>query len=414
MTRVYFDNSLIPSTEAGRMKIPLRDKRFVRASKNLLDLPENVLKRILRELLVRLAEIMPGIVREKSSFAEEPKLLYRYQWSQARQEEYEVDHLPKNLAGRHIQIFWTAAPTKGESELITAGCNQLTSILESGQEIQGFIHNRGAFGVQIIHRSRMPITEISGLAILRSCKRLWTLGTTVLYGENSFVFDTRGISPFVEPQSVVTRQHLTHMPHEIPGRHHEDGTLPTARQVSRSINKIFRRNEQNSKFIHQDPLTKFFMKIGRKNASHITKVIIQGRWNWIVGKWKETGSQPVGLHDLIPIYTLILNEVCRNIHAVTLHDDDQGYPQVDKLGPPGTDRDQEISDSVEKLVQGLPNLQKLKLGHYEYVPAGCGYDSGLTSSKKIPPAQPNDEWKKALKWVIFVEERSKLRSSAEA
>ncbi|KAB8304047.1 hypothetical protein EYC80_005393 [Monilinia laxa] len=204
------------------------------------------------------------------------------------------------------------------------------------------------------------------------------------------------------------------MPNEIPGRHREDDTLPTERQVSGSIDNIFQRNQQNSKFIYQDPLTKFFMEIGRRNASYITKIMIQGRWNWIIGKWKETGSQPVGLHDLVPIYTLILNEVCKNIHTVTLHDDDQGYPQINKLGPPGTDRDQEISDSVEKLVHGLQNLQKLQLGHYEYVPAGCGYDPGLSGSKTVLHVQPNDEWRKALKWMAFVEERAKVRIAAEA
>ncbi|KAI9647633.1 hypothetical protein NHQ30_004018 [Ciborinia camelliae] len=374
----------------------------------------DVLKKILRELLVRPAHLMPGIVREKGAFGDPPKLDYRYQWSDARQEQYERDLLPKNIGSTHIQTFWAAAPTKEEARLIEAGNNHLTTILQNGQEIEGFIHSRKDFGDQIIHRSVIPVTAISGVAILRSCKQLGALGVTLLYGENSFLFDTRGLSPFCEPQSVVTIEDLSHKPNEIPGRRRTDGSLPSDQQITRSVAKIFEQNQHRSKFISQDPLTRFFMEIGRKNASQITNIIIQGRWNWIIGKWKRTGSQPVGLHDLLPIYTIILKEACKNIHTIILHDGDLGYPQLNKLGPPKTDRDKEISESVEKLVHGLPHLRKLQLGQYKYVPAGCGYDPGVSGSKIIPRIQPNDEWRQALKWMSFVEQRAKNHVVVEA
>ncbi|ESZ90413.1 hypothetical protein SBOR_9201 [Sclerotinia borealis F-4128] len=400
---------------ASLKDLSLKDRPIFETRKRLLDLPTNVLKKILRELLVRPTHIMPGIVREKGPWASAPKLRYRYQWSEARQEEYESQNLPKTVKGQKIQVFWAASPTREEAQIIEDGYNQLTTVTKDGQEIQGFIHNRKDYGVQIIHRSTVPITAISGVAILRSCKKFERLGTTVLYEENSFLFDTRGLSPFVEPQTVVTMKHLTHKPNEIPGRCRDDGTLPNRQQINRSIDMIFEQNqEKSSKFIYQDPFTRFLTEIGRNNAPHITKIVIQGRWNWIHGTWKDTGSQAVGLHELLPIYTLILEDVCKNIHTVILHDDDQGYPQVSRLGPLGIDKDKEISESVEKLVHELPYLQNLQLGLYQFVPAGCGYDPGVPGSDISVHEQPNDEWGKALKWMGFVQQRAKSRKDAQA
>ncbi|KAK6608850.1 hypothetical protein H4I95_04230 [Botrytis cinerea] len=330
---------------------------------------------------------MPVIIREKASRAEPPLLHYGYQWSEARQEEYELHHLPQNMEDKFVRISWAAAPTKQEAELIEAGYNQLKSITRTGREIQGFIHDRKGYGIQVIHRSKINLTAISGVAILRSCRRLHKLGVAVLYGENSFLFDTRGSPSFTGPQSVVTMDQLSHEYDEIPGHRRRDGTMPTAEQISHSVDMIFQqdqdklkyahkdiaKNEQKSKFIYQDPFTRFLMEIGRSNASKLTKIVIQGKFNWIIGKWQYTKSIPVGLHDLLP----------------------------------------QINESVERLVHALPYLQKLQLGQYEFVPAGCGYDPGTPGSQIIQSVLPEDEWGMALKWVGFVEQRAKSRALVE-
>ncbi|KAF7898843.1 uncharacterized protein EAF01_008056 [Botrytis porri] len=371
---------------------------------------------------------MPVIIREKGGRAEPPILRYRYQWSEARQEEYELHRLPQNIEDKPIQIFWAATPTKQEAKLIEAGYNQLTTITKTGRKIQGFLHDRKGYGVQVIHRSKKALTAISGVAILRSCKRLNKLGVAVLYGENSFLFDTRGSPSSTGPQSVVTMDQLSYDFDEIPGHRRKDGTMPTAEQISRSIATIFQqdqdklkfaykgleKNEQKSKFIYQDPFTRFLMEIGRKYASKLTKIIIQGKFNWIIGKWQYTKSIPVGLHDLLPIYTIILKEVCENIHTIILHDDDRGYPQMKQLDPRSIDRNQQINESVDKLVHALPYLKKIQLGQYEFVPAGCGYDPGTPGSDIIKLVHPEDEWGMALKWVRIVEKRAQSRALAES
>ncbi|TEY86558.1 hypothetical protein BOTCAL_0006g00380 [Botryotinia calthae] len=388
----------------------------------LFVLPTNVLEKILRELLVPQTHIMPVIIREKVGRAEPPILHYGYQWSEARQEEYELHRLPQYMEDKLVQVSWAAAPTKQEAELIEAGYNQLKTITRTGREIQGFIHDRKGYGVQVIHRSKINLTAISGVAILRSCRRLHTLGAAVLYGENSFLFDTRGSQSFTGPQSVVTMDQLSHEYDEIPGHRRRDGTMPTTEQISHSIDMIFQqdqdklkfahkdlaKNEQKSKFIYQDPFTRFLMEIGRNNASRLTKIVIQGKFNWIIGKWQYTKSIPVGLHDLLPIYTIIFKEVCENINTLVLHDDDRGYPQMNRLDSRGIDRNQQINESIEKLVHALPYVQRLQLGQYEFVPAGCGYDPGTPGSHIIQSVLPEDEWGMALQWMGFVEQRAKL------
>ncbi|TGO09815.1 hypothetical protein BTUL_0153g00010 [Botrytis tulipae] len=388
----------------------------------------NVLEKILRELLVPRTHIMPVIIREKGGRAEPPILHYRYQWSEARQEEYELHRLPQHMEDKPIQIFWAATPTKQEFKLIEAGYNQLTTITKAGQKIQGFLHDRKGYGVQVIHQSKITLTAISEVAILRSCKRLNKFGVAVLYGENSFIFDTRGSPSFTGPQSVVTMDQLSYDFDKIPGHRRKDGTMPTAEQISHSIDMIFQqdqdkfkfaykdleKNEQKSKFIYQDPFTRFLMEIGRKNASKLTKIVIQGKFNWIIGKWQYAKSIPVGLHDLLPIYTTILIEVCKNIHTITLHDDDRGYPQMKRLDRRDTDRNKQMNESIEKLVHALPYLQKLQLGRYEFVPAGCGYDPGTPGSDVIKLVHPEDEWGMALKWIGFVEQRAQSRTLAES
>ncbi|KAF7880317.1 uncharacterized protein EAF02_007163 [Botrytis sinoallii] len=221
---------------------------------------------------------------------------------------------------------------------------------------------------------------------------------------------------------------ISHDFDEIPGHQRKDGTMPTAEQISHSIDLIFQqdqdklkfaykdleKNEQKSNFIYQDPFTRFLMEIGRENASKFTKIVIQGKFNWIIGKWQYTKSIPVGLHDLLPIYTIIFKEVCENIHTLILHDDDRGYPQIKRLDPRVMDRDQQINESVEKLVHALPYLQKLQLGRYEFVPAGCGYDPDTPGSDIIKLVHPEDEWGMALKWIGFVERRAQSRTLAES
>ncbi|TGO52944.1 hypothetical protein BCON_0132g00110 [Botryotinia convoluta] len=426
--KVYDNPFALSSEHSKRNKSSFQKYLPINRRTGLLDIPTNVLEKILRELLVPQTHIMPVIIREKGGWAEPPILHYRYQWSEARQEEYELHRLPQHMEHKPVQIFWAATPTKQEARLIEAGYNQLTTITKTGRKIQGFLHDRKGYGVQVIHRSRITLTAISGVAILRSCKCLNKLGVAVLYGENSFLFDTRGSPSFTGPQSVVTMDQLSHDFDEIPGHRRKDGTMPTAEQISHSIDMIFQqdqgklkfaykdleRNEQKSKFIYQDPFTRFLMEIGRNNASRLTKIVIQGKFNWIIGKWQYTKSIPVELHDLLPIYTIILKEVCENIHTLILHDDDRGYPQMNRLGPRGTDRNQQINESVEKLVHALPYLQKLQLGQYEFVPAGCGYDPGTPGSDTIKLVHPDDEWGMALKWMGFVEQRAQSRALAES
>ncbi|KAJ8070909.1 hypothetical protein OCU04_001268 [Sclerotinia nivalis] len=153
------------------------------------------------------------------------------------------------------------------------------------------------------------------------------------------------------------------------------------------------------------------------NASNITNVVLQGHFHPRRNKTWEMLS----FEQILPIQTVILNDVCKKLNKVTLHDDDRGrnrHPDIDvkrsiekKRAIDGSDI---IDRAVQKLVEGLPMMQELQLGDYHYVPDLCGYDVGVPGSRIDVATQPDDEWRSSLQWMNRVAKRARRQAPLAA
>lgn len=293
---------------------------------------------------------------------------------------------------------------------IARGATKLRDIVRLGNKIeQRSIRMRKDFGAQIIHKKAVILTCIEGISLLRSCKSILTLGSAVLYGENTFVFDTRGgrDSPGLHPAHHLRSNFL-----DIPGVADEDGMPQTTAQTRTAIDNIFDRYRSHTEFIMTNPLTRFFLEIGRSDASDITNVVLYGHFHSRRDKYREILS----FEQILPIQMVILGDVCKKLNKVTLHDDDYGHDRHPYFNEKWSiekkraiDGSEIIDGAVQKLVEGLPMMRELQLGDYRFVPKkNCGYDVGVRGSRRFNAVtQPGDEWKSSLQWMNRVEKRAR-------
>lgn len=371
----------------------------------------DILKRILRMLFVRPAAIMPSEVRIKRPDGQNPAIRYKYQWAEARQYQYEEEEVPWLNDDEDISVAWTCKPTDDETQEI-AIYHKLSDIIREGSPNEHrSVHMRKDYGPQVIHRTIFKVSGIHGICLLRTCKRLSALGSSVLYGENIFVFDTRGNPQSKSSLGIHPAHHLTKNTLEIPGAMHESGWPQTKAQTDTAIENMFKPHDFHNAFMSTNPLTRFFNEIGRSNASNITNVVLQGHFLCPSNKKR---AEFLSFEQILPIQIVILNDVCKNLKKVTLHDDDRGrsrHPPVNQKRSPYKKEAIDCSDiidaAVEKLVKGLPMLKELQLGDYHYVPASCGYDIGVPGRTFNPATQPEDEWKSSLQWIKHVEKRTR-------
>ncbi|CAD6457618.1 9893aa67-6449-43eb-a47d-3da6a4df96a7 [Sclerotinia trifoliorum] len=382
---------------------------------HLLNLPDNVLKMILRMLFLRPAPLIPSNFQSKNTANEKPTVHYGYQWANTRRHLYEEGKLPQVDHVQILTLAWTSNPTDAESKKIARGPTKLSDIVRlGGKKEKRSIHVRKDFGPQIIHKKAAILTGIEGIPLLRSCKRISTLGSAVLYGENTFVFDTRGgrESPGLHPANHLRRNSL-----DIPGLSGEGGMPQTTGQTRNAIENMFDRYHSHAEFIITNPLTRFFLEIGRSNASNITNVVLHGHFHSRRNKYREMLS----FEQILPIQTVILSDVCKKLNKVTLHDDDRGrdhHPYFNERRSiekkRAIDFSEIIDGAVQKLVEGLPMMQELQLGDYRYVPKNCGYDVGVRGSSFNAAIQPDDGWKSSLQWMNRVEKRARRQAPLAA
>ena len=230
---------------------------------------------------------MPGPVRYnlKISFRGGKKLnVYSYQWgasSLSSQQPYEGDHLPSyDGHTQQLHISWDTKSTDADIALINRGALNITgfngetdigSYYHSGlaTEITKYIHTRGDGTIQIMHRGIAKITGLLGINLLQTCKQFEEEASRVLYGENEFLFDSRGHYPFTHHRGVHDHDALANSRRLIPGLVDENGVAPTADQVRRAICGMFHKADHvfQPAFLKRNPMTNFFHKIGRKTAS---------------------------------------------------------------------------------------------------------------------------------------------------
>ncbi|KAH8655121.1 hypothetical protein BGZ60DRAFT_153161 [Tricladium varicosporioides] len=278
---------------------------------------------------------------------------------------------------------WTSKATPQQVAMIEAPNNKDPLRLpdtfshEHGIPVEHFVYDRGHYGYDILNRMYIHIMRISSVKLLRTCKQIEAEAAEILYGRNTFCFDTSYGYNSDFPTGFHSQNDFEEAPHRIPGGWCRDGKPPTPLQTKIALDRLFDKQVYQPRLLRRDPVLRFFRQIGKKNASMVRNLNIAGYFK----------TTPVSFTNLLSIYTLVINDVCLNLNKVVLHcydglpqwDDDE-YGQIDEW---------KIDRAVKNLVLGLPRLRELQLGDYYKPYAG-------------------DQWGKSVKWIDMVKDQDAL------
>lgn len=252
------------------------------------------------------------------------------------------------------------------------------------------ISKRGDFEPQVVNNIDVRITGLCGISLLRTNKQIMEEATCVLYGENEFVFDTRGKKRYhllrdgdggIHAYDAFSKDR-----HLIPELPLPDGRPPSPEQVDTAIDEMFSRDATQPIFNAKDPMTKFFNEIGPDNTSKIRSVQIKGFFKTADEDEEFKYNRPIGMAQTLPIYTTILNHVCKGLQRFSIFYDKCGALWDDDVEEELDLADEErLDEIVGKVVDALPSLQKLNLDHQYYW----------------------FRWGKAARWEVVVEESYK-------
>lgn len=143
--------------------------------------------------------------------------------------------------------------------------------------------------------------------------------------------------------------------------------------------------------------------IGRHNAARLKSVVFSGAFE--VASSYSSGW--MGFAQLLSVYTVVMSNVCPNLNRITLHKQLGGLIwKIEQPEDEGKTKDERVSEVVEKLVNGLPQLKELHLGSLnvsrEYRGRQRHNASGLSRDQS---------WGTSIKWIEFVEERASLEKT---
>ncbi|KAF5875824.1 uncharacterized protein Bfra_002220 [Botrytis fragariae] len=312
---------------------------------------------------------------------------YSYSWAQAPVPE---TYFGGNTISR--EITWTTNPTREQLELIQSGVKEFTidDSPEPGQQIKCAVHNRDGFGPQIINKTEFQIHPFGrSVSIIRVCKQMEQECTAILYGENKYEFDL----------SYCHKKHLLKTPWDIPGFPLFE-ELPSKATINIAVERLFDLECYHPAFIAKDPFVRFIAYIERKNVSLLRDIKFDGEFTPTLRTRREKNTA-LGLGAILPMYTLIIAEVCPRIRKLTLHQRPLAFDYYNRTGEKEKEMGYDYGKMysiVGKVVFGLPNLQQLQLGAYSQPPIAC-YPSGRFADHRC-------EWGKSIEWMKFVDERS--------
>ncbi|KAI9647629.1 hypothetical protein NHQ30_004014 [Ciborinia camelliae] len=353
-------------------------------------LPREIRDTIWRYLLVKPVAIKPIIrVKEKTWKTGTPgeehehsrhEQRYSYDWAQISEGE--------NNSVRAIRqnISWTTNPIQEQLRLIENGVDhfKIDDHHEPGSQISCLVHHRNGFGPQIINSSEVLLQPFGTVInIMRTCKQIEEECAAVLYGNNTYQFNTESCHPEsdLDPGSGWK---ITGFPHFR--------KIPSKAEVSKAIDELL-NSDSYLLFVHTDPFIRFLAYIGRRNALLLRDIKLDGMFK---SKIMSINSF-LGFGSILPIYTLILREICPSLSKLTLHQCNKLDCWTDDLEKPDGMSDEDMMDSIiAKVVLGLPHLQEVQLGAYSKVPMA---PEGL------------DEWGKSVQWMRFVDERHRYQQS---
>ena len=208
---------------------------------------------------------------------------------------------------------------------------------------------------RIGHTNTYWLPGFFGVKLLQTCKQINAEGCEILYGGNNFVFRT---------ENVHYHSTLRVQPHRIPGFLNKHGSAATEVQTSATIDKLFDRHFCHPKFNWEDPILRFFYRIGRHNSSLIKSV-------QIIESFNSQGYRFINFSQLLPIYALVFNEVCVSLRRANLcatswrKTDFRTYSS--SFNTTRVDEDQvktNTEDAVAILVNRFPSLHELEFGDF--------------------------------------------------
>lgn len=373
----------------------------------------DVMTAIFKYHFARPTGIIPGSVRYQPGREPYGGVKGKYQWEHARQKNFEIDKLPKyDGTTEKFMATWSSAPTEQQLAMIKTGeflSDPQTGKCsfpahwdeEKGTMVISFILKRGDRYL-LVNRANVTTTGIQGVRLLATCQQLNSEGSKFLYG-NKFVFDTSGQAPYTNPCGIHPHNTFSVRPDLIPGLEYLDGSPMSQRKARIALEQMFDPvAKRHPGFILRDPLMKFLLQIGLRNAVLITKIVIEGIFKTAENIPGKMHQSPPSFKHLLPVYTNTMNYVCPNITELTLHQKEGVQLWDDDLDNKfGKSDNQRIEEVMEKVVKGLPYLQVLHLGNYLYSPSFLG--KGL-----------DKPWGSSVLWVDFVDKRHKDRLRAEA
>ncbi|KAF7940575.1 uncharacterized protein EAE98_000702 [Botrytis deweyae] len=382
------------TTDVMMLKTSIKNSKPVCA---LLDkLPREIRDDIWRLILLRPVAIVPRVRKREYLFATGSQAeghkhcrfqrKYSYGWAQAPIPETYVD-------GNTIvqEIAWTTNPTREELKLIQSGVKNFTidDFAEPGRQIKCTVHHRDGFGPQIIKKTEFQIHPFGrSVSITRVCKQMEQECTVILYGENKYEFNV----------SDCHRMHQLKTPWDVPGFPLFE-ELPSKATISIAIDKLFDLECFQPAFIAEDPFVRFMAYIGRKNSSLLRDIKFDGGFTF-TPKTRGERSPALGFGAILPMYTLIIAEICPKLRKLTLHQRSLAFDtdnrSAEKEKEMGYDYGMMYS-ILGKVVFGLPNLQQLQLGAY-FEPPTVRYPSDCFADDRY-------EWGKSIRWMKFVDER---------
>ncbi|KAH6721635.1 hypothetical protein BKA61DRAFT_700372 [Leptodontidium sp. MPI-SDFR-AT-0119] len=378
-------------------------------------LPFEVRTLIYRIPFRRPTAIAPSDIRYK--FGKKPTLsIYSYQWNNLRQDGHGESFLPK-YDGSHadVNVAWRSKATLEQSRAIGAGkykkcastgereLSHTTYKEDIDAKVKHYVYQAGDSPAQVVNRAVVSVTGIQGVALLGTCKQLLEECRVVLYGENTFAFNTcgpRGQVPYKDSLGLHAYDAFQDRPHEIPGLK----TIQTKRsggmtqgRINHAINIMFDKDttHQPQPFMARDPLIKFFRNIGPSSASHVTSVILEGHFR-TADNTRKSRQRPISFRRTLPIHSTILKNVCPKLRKLVLS---QAY--VDPFTALFDDvRDRRLKLTFEgrvdlvvgQVLAALPTLQVLQLGNPHPAPS-C--ESAVAVAL----------WGRSLRWEGVVESR---------
>ena len=320
---------------------------------------------IWRELVYRPVGILPSLLNfESSSFNWQGGSIhypgekhrwshYAYQWDEGRETLFSNCISPSSKCKGDVGIHWISKSTTEQKQSIAYGARELPATIdkETGIVTEHLIYQRQNAPTKFLHRKHLVITGIRGISVMRTCKTFNQEVAEVLYGENLIIFDTRAFaeSSWSASDEAIKQFELTR--HRIPGIPDHCGRVPSNRQNVRAIQRMFDRKDSFPESLRGNLFTYFLQKIGPLNASLLTKFKFEGHFRTPLPNYKD--DRPTEFAQLLPVYLVILQNVCGNLREVTLHVGRSTYDSwlnstFDIKGPSNKTNEEKVDDAISR------------------------------------------------------------------